>query len=249
MGPKRPGLISYLLRGESQVMLAFMGPSPERLRKVEVVHPWLYTPPAFLIPMPEILPNNVDAVIKPFQLWVWMGLVGAVASFIFTMSYLNRTLTSRHRSVSNNVEENVDQPPDVVTESVYMYVVGTLLNQGGSISCQITSVRLVVGAWCLMTLVLVNVYNGILISYVMAIHRAPPIASTELDIAFNPNIRLVVDKGQSGDLWFSTAQKGIFKGYGDKLRSYPNSRCNSSHQCVDLVKSLPPQHVYFSVGQ
>jgi hypothetical protein len=37
----------------------------------------------------------------------------------------------------------------------------------------------------------------------MAIHRAPPIASTELDIAFNPNIRLVVDKGQSGDLWFS----------------------------------------------
>jgi hypothetical protein len=59
-----------------------------------------------------------------------MGLVGAVASFIFTMSYLNRTLTSRHRSVSNNVEENVDQPPDVVTESVYMYVVGTLLNQG-----------------------------------------------------------------------------------------------------------------------
>ncbi len=74
---------------------------------------------------------------------------------------------------------------------------------GGSISCQITSVRLVVGAWCLMTLVLVNVYNGILISYVMAIHRAPPIASTELDIAFNPNIRLVVDKGQSGDLWFS----------------------------------------------
>jgi hypothetical protein len=51
-------------------MLAFMGPSPERLRKVEVVHPWLYTPPAFLIPMPEMLPNNVDAVIKPFQSWV-----------------------------------------------------------------------------------------------------------------------------------------------------------------------------------
>jgi hypothetical protein len=60
-----------------------------------------------------------------------MGLVGAVASFIFTMSYLNRTLTSRNQSVSNNVEGNVDQPPaDVVTESVYMYVVGTLLNQG-----------------------------------------------------------------------------------------------------------------------
>jgi hypothetical protein len=59
-----------------------------------------------------------------------MGLVGAVASFIFTMSYLNRTLTSRNQSVSNNAEGNVDQPPDVVTESVYMYVVGTLLNQG-----------------------------------------------------------------------------------------------------------------------
>jgi hypothetical protein len=46
------------------------------------------------------------------------------------MSYLNRTLTARNQSVSNNAEGNVDQPPDVVTESVYMYVVGTLLNQG-----------------------------------------------------------------------------------------------------------------------
>jgi hypothetical protein len=34
---------------------------------------------------------------------------------------------------------------------------------------------------------------------------------------------------------------------GDKLRAYPMSRCNTTQQCVDLVKSLPKQHVYFGV--
>lgn len=33
---------------------------------------------------------------------------------------------------------------------------------------------------------------------------------------------------------------------GNKLRSYSNSRCNLTQQCVDMVKSLPPQHVYIN---
>jgi hypothetical protein len=42
----------------------------ERLRSLEMVHPGFYTQMAFLIPLPENIKNNVDAVIKPFQFWV-----------------------------------------------------------------------------------------------------------------------------------------------------------------------------------
>lgn len=51
-------------------MIAAMGLAPGRLAKVELVHPWIFSPGAFLLPMPEGWQNNVDAVIKPFQSWV-----------------------------------------------------------------------------------------------------------------------------------------------------------------------------------
>ena len=50
--------------------MAAIIPLSDRLRVLDLVHPWLYTPAAFLFPMPETSQNNIDAVIKPFQLWV-----------------------------------------------------------------------------------------------------------------------------------------------------------------------------------
>ena len=43
----------------------------------------------------------------------------------------------------------------------------------------------------------------------------------------------------------AAGSKGLFKELGDKLRDYPNSRCDSIPQCVGLVKS--GLHVYISV--
>ena len=55
---------------ECDVILAVIRATPERLQLLEFVHPWMYSQVAFIIPMPEVSNNNVDAVIKPFQLWV-----------------------------------------------------------------------------------------------------------------------------------------------------------------------------------
>ncbi|XP_046452810.1 uncharacterized protein LOC124200584 [Daphnia pulex] len=203
-GPKYPGLISYAKRGECDLIISAMGLSFERLRSLELVHPWLHSQIAFLIPYPEYTKNYVSAVVKPFQFWVG------------------------------------------VTENIFSYIITTLLNQGGYISCKITPIRLVIGSWCLLTLVLLNVYNGVLISYVTATHREPALINSIEDVAANPNIHIIVIKGQGPDTVISMATTGLYKVLGDKLRAYPMSRCNTIQQCVDLVKSLPHKHVYFS---
>ncbi|XP_046445178.1 uncharacterized protein LOC124194839 [Daphnia pulex] len=69
-GPKLPGIISYATRGECDVIIAVIRQTPQRLRLLELVHPWMYASMAFMIPMPEVSQNNVDAVVKPFQFWV-----------------------------------------------------------------------------------------------------------------------------------------------------------------------------------
>jgi hypothetical protein len=60
----------FRFKQECDGILAAMKPTPDRLRRLELVHPWFHTPIAFLIPIPEVSQNNVDAVIKPFQPWV-----------------------------------------------------------------------------------------------------------------------------------------------------------------------------------
>lgn len=66
-------------------------------------------------------------------------------------------------------------------------------------SGRLTTVRLVTGAWLLLTLVLVSVYNGILISYVTAIRKAKPLISSVEDVVTDSSLHLVVDKGFGPD--------------------------------------------------
>ncbi|XP_057380404.2 ionotropic receptor 93a-like [Daphnia carinata] len=130
-----------------------------------------------------------------------------------------------------------------------MYLLATLLNQGGNVLCNLTSIRLVIGAWCLLTLVLVNSYNSTLISYVTATRSAKPLVNSIEELAQHSDIHAVVDRSQGPDSLFMSAQSGLFKALGDKLRAYPHTRCNSTKDCIDMVKSLPPQHVYLNGEQ
>jgi glutamate receptor, ionotropic, invertebrate len=71
-------------------------------------------------------------------------------------------------------------------------------------------IRLVVGAWCLLTLVLLNVYNGALISYVTETGRPQPLINSFYDVPYDSNIFLVVDKGLASDIVLSVRfTKGI----------------------------------------
>ncbi len=74
---------------------------------------------------------------------------------------------------------------------------------GGYVSCKITTIRLVIGSWCLLTLVLLNVYNGVLISYVTTTHREPTLINSIDDVASDSNIRIIVNKGLGPDLVLS----------------------------------------------
>jgi hypothetical protein len=165
----------------------------------------------------------------------------ATASVILTLLYLNWFLKKKIQLTSDN-GKTTESSPIPKSESIYMYIAGTLLNQGiytcflnmiywtknyvgynvfkktviiripiqclgGYISSKLTPIRLVVGAWCLLTLVLLNVYNGILISYVTATRQARPLINSVDDVLYDPNILLVLTKGLGADVVFSVNDK------------------------------------------
>jgi hypothetical protein len=95
---------------------------------------------------------------------------------------------------------------------------------GGYISSKLTPIRLVVGAWCLLTLVLLNVYNGILISYVTATRQARPLINSIDDVIADPNILLVLNRGLGADVVFSVCMDHLnICCYNLNYYSYPPS--------------------------
>jgi hypothetical protein len=65
---------------------------------------------------------------------------------------------------------------------------------------------MVVGAWCFLILVLLNVYNGTLISYVMQTGHALPLL-TSFEDATESNVLLVVNKGLGPDIFLSARSR------------------------------------------
>ena len=70
---------------------------------------------------------------------------------------------------------------------------------GGYIASKKTAIRLVIGAWCLLTLVLLNVYNSTLISYITTTQNAQVFANSIEEVAAGPNINLVITKNLGVD--------------------------------------------------
>ena len=63
-------------------------------------------------------------------------------------------------------------------------------------------VYFVVGSWCLAAFVLVCAYNSVLISYILGSNAEALVNSIE-ELAENPNVKLVIDKGFGVDVILS----------------------------------------------
>ncbi|XP_032784686.2 ionotropic receptor 93a isoform X1 [Daphnia magna] len=237
----QPRAVFYILSGARDVITAVVEPLGPPSRLVDFIHPFSYSKLSFMIPMPGETQTNVDAVIKPFHFWVWITLALAAGAVLVVLRCLNLLRITRRSSPAEEKKTFCSNIP--------MYLLATLLNQGGYLPCTLTSMRMVIGAWCLLTLVLVNSYNSTLISYVTATRRAKPLVNSVEELVQDSNVHPVVDRGQGPESLFLTAHSGLFKALGDKLRAYPHSRCNSTKQCIDAVKSYPPQHVYLNAQQ
>lgn len=85
-----------------------------------------------------------------------------------------------------------------------------MIIEGGRFSRSSFKVRFIAGAWCLVALVLTNVYEGILISYVTSKPREKPLVESPDDVLNNVEIQLVVDQGQGADVTFSVSSNIYF---------------------------------------
>ncbi|EFX77449.1 hypothetical protein DAPPUDRAFT_321338 [Daphnia pulex] len=240
-----PGYDTCLENRQCDIVVGAYAMTAARLVTAELVPGVFYSSVASVIAMPESM-NNVAAVVKPFQLWVWIGIICVIPCVLFFLFCLQRWYPTLYNGEVEfgQTKENSELSSSFGFTAILFYVFGVLLNQGASCPDKRLVVRMVAAVWCLAALVLVNGYNSVLISYVTSPNAEPLIQSIK-DLGHTSDIHVVVDAGLGIDYILSNAKGGIFKEMGDKIRSYPKSRCPKPEECVDLVKS--GNHAYIAI--
>ena len=76
------------------------------------------------------------------------------------------------------------------------------LNKAAQILSRKFKLRIITGAWCLATFILINYYMSILTSFTMAPNLKPLVNSLE-DLASKGDVKLVVPKGSAPDVIIS----------------------------------------------
>ncbi|XP_045034758.1 glutamate [NMDA] receptor subunit 1-like [Daphnia magna] len=235
---KGKGLFSYLWDEQCDLLLQDVQPTFRRLQVVDMTLPWNYDYFSFLIPVHDEA-ANIDAVIKPFQWPVWIGLGISSVIVIVILFLIQRHLDDRdglERDSTSNNGKNADstrghgQPG-----SQYLYVLGNLLSQSGPCTSRRLSFRLVAGVWTLAAFIFVQGYNSTLFTYVVAPVNQPLINSV-YDIAESSDIVLLVKKAGTIDTLISNSNAtGLYSKLRDRVNSFPHSRCTLVADCIRLV--------------
>ncbi|EFX82160.1 hypothetical protein DAPPUDRAFT_316758 [Daphnia pulex] len=223
---------------QCELIVEDMVPTFQRNKVVDLTLPWTYDHFAFLIPVPDES-ANINAVIKPFQWPIWLGLGVSIVCVIAILNLIQRYL--QYRSVIETPSRSNDNPP---TEKIvnkggtgkqYLYVFGNLLSQGGSCPSKRLPYRRVAGVWTLAAFIFVQAYTSTLFTYVVTpIHH--PLINSVYDIINSNDINLLVkEEGFVNILLSTNNETGLYRALRARLDSFPNSRCRFVWDCISLI--------------
>ncbi|XP_057378180.1 ionotropic receptor 93a-like [Daphnia carinata] len=236
-----PGLHYYMTQGKCDLVIGSIAMTLGRSAGMDLVEGYAYTSIATVIPMPEEL-QNADAALQPFQLPVWIGLVvmmplTAIAIYYSSPHAYFKKQPDESATIAGSPKKgNVYAEVSSKISEAFFQVFRILMNQGASFQTNRTALYFVVGSWCLGAMVLICAYNSILTSYILG-SNAKPMADSAIDAIGNSKVNIAVNDGNGVDLVLSAAEVGFYKHAGDKLRSNPESRCKTTKECINLVKS------------
>ncbi|XP_057377911.1 glutamate receptor ionotropic, delta-2-like isoform X2 [Daphnia carinata] len=214
------GMIAMILNNESDVGIGSFSVTHARHQVVDFTVAYYEESSGIMIPAP-IRGKQLSTFIKPFQLQVWMILMGILVVLPFVMWIQSKLLTKVQRTKRRKKQ--------------LAFVYGVLLTQSGQkIPEKEHSLRLLAMIWFLCALVFIHAYIGTLVSFLSVPNLKPVIRS--LDELPDSGLGWIVWSGSDLESLFLEATDGIYRIIGDQLRQYPERLVDSLVEGEQAVK-------------
>ncbi|XP_046449197.1 glutamate receptor ionotropic, delta-1-like [Daphnia pulex] len=220
---------------QSDLLVHYILPTIHRNTIVDLTLPWTYDHFALLIPAPDET-ANINAVVKPFQWPIWLGVGVSIACVIEILNSIQQYLDRSSFRKETDTMELGNKGAEAKTSRDYkMYVFAVLLSQGEPCRSKRLPIRLMAGAWCLAAFIFTQAYSSTLFTYIVAPVNCPLINSI-YDVFEKSDVKLLVREGTVDRLIQKKDNPDVFTKIVKKLESYPNSRCAYLSECLQQVK-------------
>ncbi|XP_046449207.1 ionotropic receptor 93a-like [Daphnia pulex] len=224
-------------------LTAAVTPTFGRMKLVDLTVPWVYDCYDLLFAVQDDT-VNIDAVVKPFQWPVWLGMLISMMGVITILNMLQYRLLPKIDSAQKSDRNSIKKKPKSHPSSVkkkkgdgkqFLYVFGMLLSQGGSCTSKRLPFRLVAGVWTLAAFIFVQAYTSTLFTYVVAPVNYPLVDSM-YGVAESTDVNLLFRYGATLNIFVMDPNAtGVFLKLRNNIDSFPNSRCNLISQCLSLI--------------
>ncbi|XP_046445822.1 glutamate receptor ionotropic, delta-1-like isoform X1 [Daphnia pulex] len=173
---------------------------------------------AMVVPQPGE-ETRIFAFIRPFQSTVWLFIFITIVVMVTLMTLFSR-IYSKYITV-NVLATNKGLTMFGRASNYSMYIFNIMTNQGGAISGDRFSFRLLIGVLLLVAMVLVNSYSSTIVSYLTVSKLKPPINTFE-DLAASDDVDLLVKIDTYVGHEILGANSGVLKTLADKARQNPD---------------------------
>ncbi|EFX78830.1 hypothetical protein DAPPUDRAFT_320132 [Daphnia pulex] len=172
----------------------------------------------------------------PHAIVVWLCILLAMVVMVCLLTVLS-TIYSRFMPSTKFFKTNEPKRSIWQTAGCYaIYVINIITNQGGSVPGSRFSFRVLMGAWLLAAMVLVNSYSGTVVSYLTAPKMMPSINTLE-DLAASQDVGVIVLDNAVFAQDAMEATSGTLKILADQVRHHPDRLLNNIPKGITLLET------------
>lgn len=171
--------------GDVDTTFPMLSPNPDLVVNLNFSSAIFFTEDAILIKTKFVYPTDGVFVLKPFQPWVWMGVILSLISVALLDGVCQMFHNNEKVSVKNYIK---------CVEQSWLYNLATLLQRSTDKPIFHMSRRFVITSWALSAMLLGGLYSGMLVSYRVAPTTVLPFKNLDdLTVAVaNKNCQLLV---------------------------------------------------------
>ncbi|KAI8522248.1 Glutamate receptor ionotropic, delta-1 [Branchiostoma belcheri] len=167
------GMTRDIIQEDADLALGALGVTTEREQVLDFTRLFMEGSIGILI---RKQPRHSDwlTILKPFHLKMWLCIIGGFAIVSIVLFHLQHAGTNR-----KGEDLNLNGTSDSTLSDTVWFLYSSSVRQGGGISLQRVSARILTGVWWLFALIVISSYTANLAAYLTVTRLQAPITSVE----------------------------------------------------------------------
>ncbi|XP_019629702.1 PREDICTED: glutamate receptor ionotropic, delta-2-like [Branchiostoma belcheri] len=167
------GMTRDIIQEEADLALGALAVTTEREQVLDFTRLFMEGSIGILI---RKQPRHSDwlTILKPFHLKMWLCIIGGFAIVSIVLFHLQHAGTNR-----KGEDLNLNGTSDSTLSDTVWFLYSSSVRQGGGISLQRVSARILTGVWWLFALIVISSYTANLAAYLTVTRLQAPITSVE----------------------------------------------------------------------